>query len=127
MEAMYHAIYSISVSVSWLQFHVATLKFPSLLVWNSILSAALHVIVMSELKVMWFDRSSWGMRVYMWLLGVGFLLRLLVGTFCLSPMWLLFVSNASRYGLGMRGCCDESCWTRNLCSGLAQWRGCFLL
>ena len=33
---------------------------------------------------------------------------------------IVFVSSASRYGLGMRGCCDDSCMTRNLCSGLAE-------
>ena len=32
IAAMYHAMYSAFVSVMWLQFHVATLKLPSLLV-----------------------------------------------------------------------------------------------
>ena len=77
IEATYHAMYSALVSVIWLQFHVAALKLPSLFVWNNISSAALHVLVMSELKVMWLDRSSCGLSVYTWLFGVGCLLCLL--------------------------------------------------
>ncbi len=77
MEAMYHAMYSAFVSVIWLQFHVATLRLPSLLVWNSISSAALHVLAMSELKAIWFDRPSCGLSVCAWLFGVGCLLWLL--------------------------------------------------
>ena len=58
--SMYHAMYSALDSVSLLQFHVATLKFPLSGVWYSISSEALHVVVMSELKVIWFVRSSCG-------------------------------------------------------------------
>ena len=49
---IYHAMYSALVSVIWLQFHVATLKLPSLFVWNSTSSEALQVLVMAELNVM---------------------------------------------------------------------------
>ena len=57
---IYHAMYSAFVSVSLLQFHVATLKLPQSGVWYKISSEALHVLVMSELKVIWLVRSSCG-------------------------------------------------------------------
>jgi membrane protein YqaA with SNARE-associated domain len=79
------------------------LKLPSLLVWNSISSAALHVLVMSELNVMWLDRSSCGLSVYAWLFGVGCLLCLLLCWVGLGAVFLLFVSRASRYGFSIFG------------------------
>jgi hypothetical protein len=74
---------------------------------------------MSELNVMWLDRSSCGLSVYAWLFGVGCLLCLLLCGVGLGAVFLLFVSRASRYGFGIFGCWVDSCRTRNFCSGCA--------